>query len=694
MRPFWYPSWGKIAGVGVGGILGALLLFGVAYAMIDVPDLNEGVAEQSTVIKYRDGTEIGRIGEFNRRKVPLHEVPQHVQHAVLAAENRTFYSDAGISPIAITRAFINNVRGGSTQGGSTITQQYAKIAHLSQEQTLTRKIKEAFIAIKIDRRYTKDQILENYLNAIYFGRGAYGIQAASEAYFKKPVGQLTVSQGAVLASIIKYPSTDPRENRDLVEPRWEYVLDGMVESGWLDKDEALRAKFPKVAKYVEESQLGGPEGYLLAATRQELERKFSEDAINRSGLVVTTTFDRKAQRAAIQAVRQEKPRRPKDLHAGLAAVEPRTGETLAIYGGDDYVEQPFNDAIQAHAQAGSTFKPFALTAALEDGIGLKSRFNGADDRRFPQYRERPVGNFGDENYGVIDLIKATESSVNTVYFALGIKVGHKDVVDVARRAGIPNDVPITANSSVPLGPASPSALDLAGAYATFAAQGEQADPYIVEKVETSEGGTPFEHQAEPPQRVFQRDVMADLGYALQQVVEDGSGFEALQLGRPSAGKTGTSQNNLSAWYAGYTPQLAAAVDMFRGDGTEPLKGIGEFPPGVGMTGGSYPARIWTAFMQGALEGRPIQDFPPPEWVGRTVNPKPTFTPTPTPTDTITPSPTPTETFTPSPTRPPPSPPETSEPPPGWPAEPDPSDSESPSPTNTFPFARGNKAPGG
>ncbi|MGH8868719.1 MAG: transglycosylase domain-containing protein [Actinomycetes bacterium] len=663
-KPWWYPTWKKILGLAGAGFLGGVILFGVAYAMIPIPETGAEFKAQSTVVRWADGSEIGRIGTVNRQQVQISRVPDHVQKAMLSAENRTFYSDSGISPIGMARALYNNLRGGTTQGGSTITQQMVKYTRLSSfEQTYTRKFKEAIIAIKVDREMTKDAILQEYLNAIYFGRGAYGIQAASDVYFGKDVSQLTPSEGALLASLVKSPSTfDPVEARDRVEARWRYVLDGMVEEGWLSRAKADAAKYPKVQGELGEGRYAGTKGYLLAAAKQELidSKRFTEDDFNRNGLDVTTTFRKKAVNSANRAVAQNMPEdaKKKDVFAGMAAVRPGTGEVVAIYGGDDYINEPFNAATQARMQAGSTFKPFTLTAALQEGIGLKSRFNGDAPKTFPEYG-RPVDNYGDDDeddYGMVNLIKATESSINTVYVKLGIEAGddqdYENIVDVARDAGIPKSVGIGADPSIPLGTASPRVLDMAGAYATFAAQGKQADPYMVKKVQSPEGGLLYEHE-DTSEQVFDEDVMADVSYALQKVVENGSGAVAQAIGRPSAGKTGTSQDFRSALYAGYTPQLSATVAFYR-DGQKPLRGIGRYPAGEGMAGGSYPAEIWTDFMQGALRGTPVEPFPDPEFVGKTMNPKPTPTPTPTPTTptpTITPTPTPTLPPEPTPTEP-------------------------------------------
>jgi membrane peptidoglycan carboxypeptidase len=283
-----------------------------------------------------------------------------------------------------------------------------------------------------------------------------------------------------------------------------------------------------------------------------------------------------------------------------------------MYGGKDYLTRQLNDATQAIAQAGSTFKPFALIAGLEQGIPLTSMWNGDSPQTFDDAgKPYPVANYGLEGWGQISLLKATASSVNTVFVPLGIKVGPDNVVDAARRAGIPESVAMMPTPSVVLGVASPKVIDVASAYATFAANGIYAKPYLISQVLGSNKGVLYEGRPQT-QEVFAADVMADLTYALKNVVTSGSGFAALKLGRPAAGKTGTSQSNASAWFSAYTPQLAASVALFRDDATQSLKGIGGL---TSVTGGSFPARIWTAFMKGALKGEPILDFPAPSNIG-------------------------------------------------------------------------------
>ena len=594
------------------------VLFALAYFTVNIPDPNAFVNSQSTIIQYSNGSEIGRVGTQNRQIVPLAEIPLNVRYAVLAAEDRGFYSNRAFSVTGILRAIVNNLKGGSLQGGSTITQQYAKTAFLTPSRTIQRKIKELVISIKLENQLSKDQIFESYLNTIYFGRGSYGVMTASQQYFNRNVDQLTNAQAAVIASILRSPGLyDPafkEGNLERLQARFEYVKKGMIDAGWLDKAAAAKMKFPEVAPRATSGQLSGPKGHLIEAVTKELAKLgFSQDQLLVGGLVIKTTLDQKAQQSAVDAVTKFYPKKaPADLRIGLAAIRPGTGEVLALYGGRDYLERQLNDATQSITQPGSNFKPFALIAALEQGIPLTSMWNGDSPQTFDDAgKPYEVGNYGLQGWGQVSLLFATERSINTVYVPLGIKVGPAAVVDVARRAGIPESIAMMPTPSVVLGVASPHVIDVANAYATFAAQGIKSKPYLVAQVIGSNKGVLYEAKPET-QEVFSKDVMADLTYALKRVVTNGTGTAALALGRPAAGKTGTSQSDASAWFSAYTPQIAASVAFFRDNATLTLKGIGGMNS---VTGGSFPARIWTAFMKGALKGEPVMEFPAPSNIG-------------------------------------------------------------------------------
>jgi membrane peptidoglycan carboxypeptidase len=604
---------------GFGFVAGATL-FAFAWFTVSIPDPNAYVNSQSTIIQYSNGTEIGRIGTQNRQILPLAKIPMKMRYAVMAAEDRNYYSNRAFSPTGIARAILNNLKSGSLngEGGSTITQQYAKTAFLTPSRTIQRKIKELVISLKLENALTKDQILENYLNTIYFGRGSYGVQTASQQYFNRNVDQLNLSQTAVIASILRSPGFyDPalsKENKVRLENRFAYVIQGMLDKKWITEAEAKAAKMPVVTPRTTSGQLSGPKGYIIDAVQKELSKLgFTQDQLLVGGYVIKTTLEARAQRSAVDAVNKLYPTKaPDNLHVALVAIRPGTGEVIAMYGGKDYVVRQLNDATQSIALAGSTFKPFALVAALEAGIPLTSMWNGDSPQIFDDLgKPYEVSNYGNEGWGQVDLLSATQHSINTVYVPLAMKAGMDKVVDAARRAGIPESVAMIATPSVALGVASPRVIDVTNAYATFAAQGVYSKPYMVASVTGPNKGVLYEGKAQT-QEVFGKEVMADLTYALKSVVNGGTGGAALSLGRPAAGKTGTSQSNASAWFSAYTPQLAASVALFRDSASESLNGIGGL---TSVTGGTFPARIWTAFMKGALKGEPVMTFPAPANVG-------------------------------------------------------------------------------
>ena len=606
------------------GFIAGSTLFALAWFTVDIPDPNAYVNSQATVIQYSNGQEIGRIGAQNRQILPLAKIPLRLRYAVMAAEDRNFYSNRAFSITGLSQAVLSNVLTlGNGRGGSTITQQYAKTAFLTPERSIQRKIKELVISLKLENAMTKDQILENYLNTIYFGRGSYGVQTAAQQYFNRNANQLSISQSAVIASILRSPGLyDPdygdkaQKARNLarLQARFSYVIQGMLEEKWITAEEAKNAKMPAVAPRTTGGSLSGPKGYIIDAAQKELSKLgFTQEQLMVGGYVIKTTLEQRAQQSAVDAVNKLTPKpAPANLHIGLVAIRPGTGEVIAMYGGKDYVVRQLNDATQSIALAGSTFKPFALVAALEQGIPLTSMWNGDSPQTFDDLgKPYKVDNYGGEGWGQVDLLTATQHSINTVYVPLGIKAGLDRVVDVARRAGIPESVAMMPTPSVSLGVASPHVIDVANAYATFAANGIYSKPYLIAQVIGPNKGLLYEGKAQT-QEVFSKEVMADLTYALKSVVNGGTGAAALALGRPAAGKTGTSQSNASAWFSAYTPQLAASVSLFRDSASESLNGIGGLNS---VTGGSFPARIWTAFMKGALKGQPVMEFPQPANIG-------------------------------------------------------------------------------
>jgi len=610
--------------------------FALAVALTPLPDANEVAATEATVVYYADGTtEVGRLGDATRRSIDLIDVPLDVQRAVLAAEDRDFYEHGGVSPIGVGRAMWNNVTGGDIQGASTITQQYAKNAYLTSERSWWRKARELVLAVKLETITSKDDILGEYLNTIYFGRGAYGVEAASLAYFGQSVSTLDYSQGALLAAVIKAPSVlDPAIDKKGARGRWNYVLDGMLEQGWITPAERESARFPDTIPPRTSNRLGGQVGYLLEAVTSELSAMgYTENEIRNGGLRIISTFEPQAQAAAVNAVASVGPTEGTDgVRIGLAAVRPGTGEVIAMYGGPDYVAAPINNATRAFAQGGSTFKPFTLVAALENGVGMDTTWNGDSPLTVGDYT---VNNYGGTSFGSVDLATATARSVNTAYVELTNSIGVQAAADAAYRLGLPRDTPGGAPENLDLtfvlGTASPSGIDMAGAYATLANRGQRVAPTTIKAVYGTNGGLQYSY-APQPEQVVASAIADQVTSVLQQVVLSGTATGAQSLGRPVAGKTGTSNSNRSMWFVGYTPQLSTAVLMAREDADGnpiPLDGISGGAPAWG--GGSYPVAIFTAFMNAALAASPVEGF---------VTPAPA--PAPSPTETSSESPSPTE----------------------------------------------------
>ena len=636
-------------------LLGLFLLgataFGVAYATISVPQPNDLANAQASIIYYSDGkTEMDRISTVNRESVPLTQIPVYVQHALLAAEDRTFFQNNGVSPSGIARAVVVALRGGPTQGGSTITQQYVKNYFLTQDRTISRKVKEFVISIKIDQQESKSTILANYLNTIYYGRGAYGIQTAAKAYFGVDVSKLTVAQGALLASVIRGPSFyDPAlgaTQKARAMARVSYVLDGMVTQGWLSPQTRAKTTFPKTIA-VAKTTKAGTVGYITNEVKRELTGTLhlSSSDIDHGGLRIVTTIDKKAQDSAVRAVADNMPSETDAaaLHVGLTAIRPGDGAIVAMYGGKDYSKIQFNSSTDAKLQGGSTFKVFGLLAALQKDISTKRSYAGYSPQFFPQFlggtnTNGRVENFANEQFGRIDLRTALAQSVNTVFAQLNIDLAApgtrgSGVRDAAILAGLPQTTAgLGTDMTNIFGTASPHVIDMANAFATIAVQGNKATPYLITTV------TSLDHTIDYKVKkhlspAFDQKVTADVTEAMTHVVTEGTGMGALDLGRPAAGKTGTSSNNLAVWFDGFTPQLCAAVGIYQGDGTKTIT-VNNFGQ---VTGGTYPVKIWTAFMKGALDGEKVIDFPSRVGVGDSAIPTPTTAPTTTAPTTTAPT---------------------------------------------------------
>ncbi|MCK2213171.1 transglycosylase domain-containing protein [Actinomadura sp. ATCC 31491] len=583
--------------------------------MTPIPDTTQKQATaQGSVIYYRDGkTVLARQG-VDRKVVELSKVPEHVREAVIAAENRSFYEDAGVSVKGTARAVWSTVSGQQLQGGSTITQQLVRnyYSGLSQERSVTRKFKEILIAMKVDQSKSKDWVLEQYLNTIYFGRGANGVQSAARAYFGKDVEDLSVAEGAYLASVIQQPSrfADP-EGADLqaAQARWRSVVQAMGQIGALTPEQVAAQRFPELIAPKKPFELKGQTRYMLQQVTDELNRRgYTDEEINSGGLKIVSTFDKKLMAAAERAVKEVLPdNTPKKVRTGLAAVDPATGEVVAFYGGDPD-RYDYDNAFSAKVMAGSTFKPYTLAAALDNGFDLSTRVNGNSPLRVAS-ADKPIPNDSGRSYGQINLVQATQNSVNTAFVDLGQKVGLDKVAETAEAAGIPaSQLTQRTAASFPLGVSSVSAVQNASGFSTFANKGVHVEAHVLRSVTDSEGHKEVVKPAEI--KVVGEQAAADATYAMQQVVKYGTGTAARLYDRPVAGKTGTTDDSRSVWFNGFTPQLAVAVDMFRDDNaTVKIPGYGT------QFGGQLPAQIWRAFMTEAMAGEPVEEFPEPSEYG-------------------------------------------------------------------------------
>lgn len=627
------PTWRVVLGTFLGAILLLIGLFALGYYLVKIPSANAAATKQSNVYLYADGSQLARDGEVNREIVALAEISKDAQHAALAAEDRDFYTESAVDPKAMIRAGWNTVTGKGRQSGSTITQQYVKNYYLGQEQTATRKVKEFFISIKLDRRKSKDDILEGYLNTSYYGRNAYGIQAAAQAYYGVDAKNLTVGQGAYLAALLNAPSeydvVAHPENKAAAVARWNYVLDGMVKKQWLTQADRDKVTFPQPKQEVVAAAMSGQRGYLVQAVKDYLisNKIIDEDTLTTGGYRITTTLQKSKQDAFVKAVNDQvmsnldKKNRKVDryVRAGGVSIDPATGKVVAMYGGIDYTKQYVNNATRRDYQVGSTFKPLVFTSAVENGSGTQDGRTITPNTVYDGTNKRPVqgwngGSYAPENedsrsYGPITVRTATDKSVNAVYAQMAVDVGPSKVKQTAVDLGVPSTTPdLTATPSIALGPATASVLDMAEAYATLANHGKHGTYTLVEKV-TKDGTPAVSLPKQDTKRAVSRESADTTTSILQSVVEGGTGTAALAADRPAAGKTGTAEEDQAAWFAGYTPDLATVVSVM---GQDPDTGTHESLYGAlgqaRINGGGYPAQIWAQYTKAALKGSSAKDF--------------------------------------------------------------------------------------
>lgn len=575
------------------GVTGCAVYRSMSSQLPD-PDLTKARGQdQTTVILDSTGKTLVRLfAEENRQVVDFDAMPQHLKQAVIATEDKRFYEHEGVDPIGITRALVVDViKGERAQGGSTITQQYVKQAFVTSERTIQRKIKEAILAQRVERRYSKDEILGQYLNTIYFGHGAYGVEAAARAYFGHSVKKLTLPEAAMIAGVIK----SPRRYSPYLEPeaalvRRNVVLNQMAAQGYITAAELAEAKAsPIELAGLKPASTKAP--YFVEWIKAQLIEEFGEQMVYRGGLRVATTLDPKAQSAAEKAIKAILNKKD-DPSAALVAVRPGTGEVLAMVGGRDFETQQYNVAVQGRRQPGSAFKTFVLATALDAGINPERAYKSSamklavGDQTWSVTGKKAPG-------GKMRLRQATEQSVNSVYAQLVLEVGAAKTAEFAQKMGIETEVepvPAIALGGLKTGV---SPLEMANAYATLAAGGTHAEVLSITSVEGPDGEVLMSKKPKT-ERVMDEAVAFLTTDILKGVITKGTGTAAA-IGRPAAGKTGTTQKYRDAWFVGYTPDIATAVWVGHADSQREMTSV----HGRAVTGGSFPAQIWSKFMQAA-----------------------------------------------------------------------------------------------
>ncbi|MDB5363730.1 MAG: penicillin-binding protein [Rhodospirillales bacterium] len=572
----------------VWGSIGAGLL--IAWAASTLPDtsqLAQAAHHPSITLRAADESLIATYGDLYGEELKLTDLPKALPEAVIATEDRRFYHHFGIDPLGIARAIFVDLRSGQmVQGGSTITQQVAKNLFLTPDKTLLRKVQEAVLAVWLERHFTKDQLLEIYLNRVYFGAGTWGVDAASRRYFGKSARRLSPYECALLAGLLKAPTRfSPARDQARAATRTAQVLTNMVAAGYLSADEA--STIQKQSFVLNAVPITRPGMRYYADWVQDQAATFGLSG----DITVVTTLDPKMQLAAegaLEAILAKDGAKAAASQAALIAMSP-DGAIRAMVGGRDYQASQFNRAVQAVRQPGSSFKPFVYLTALEKGLRPDDHFNDGPTR---------IGNWQPHDFenrylGDVTMAEAVAESLNTIAAQVGQKVGIRNVIATAHRMGITSD--LNEDASLALGTGEVSLIELTTAYSTLANGGYAVWPYGIAAIRDAKGKVFYQRQQNTKGRIIQAQVVADMDRMLQGVIQHGTG-KAAAIGRPAAGKTGTTSDYRDAWFMGYTADLVAGV-WFGNDDASPM---------VKVTGGSLPAHAWHDFMSAALKGQPIR----------------------------------------------------------------------------------------
>jgi penicillin-binding protein 1A len=592
--------------IGSAAIAGGLVGLAISFRNLpDVRSLKGYIPSETTHIYDVNGKLLASLhDEENREVVPLNKISPDLKRAVLAIEDSNFYSHHGINPIGIMRASLANFQAGRTmEGGSTLTMQLVKNLFLTPERALSRKVAEAVLALRLEQIFTKNEILEMYLNQVYWGHNTYGAQTAAQSYFNKSAADLNLAEGAMMAGIIQAPEDySPFVNLELAKRQQETVLSRMTELGWITPSEAEAARNQpiKLGKITSFQSSRSP--YVTDAVIEELSKRFGREAVIKGGMRIQTTIDEKLQNLAEKTVRRGHERLvAQGIRAdqmALVSVDPRTHYIKAMVGGVDYKKSQFNRVTQALRQPGSAFKPFIYYTAFATGKYTPDStvqdspvtFNDGVEVYTPR-------NYDNSFSGAMSIRSALASSRNIPVISLGQRVGLNKVIEVCRTLGIKS--PILPVISLPLGAVDLTPLEITSAYATFANNGWQSETTMILQVVDNSGHLLLDNTPKP-RLVLNPWAAASLNSALQSVISGGTGVGA-QIGRPAAGKTGTTSNERDIWFVGYVPQLATAV-WAGNDGYTPI--------GRGATGGGFMAPLWGDYMSQALKGVPVENFTP------------------------------------------------------------------------------------